>query len=178
MTLVDPVGGDNRIASITGLNISGTASNGLYDLTFHYAINYDDLQLATSPASPIIWTTDGDADTVFAAIATVVNAFGDVTGTRTGDVVLPQSESGANVTYRIGRNKPTTNYSMWFDNGTQPEFITDTQPQTANLGNAGNAWVTASLSTVPEPSAFLCLGLVGAVAVGFTAKQSTCHRPS
>ena len=161
VTLIDPGGGDDRISSITGVTISGTTNDGVFDLTYHHGISYDDLESALGK-SPITWTTPTEAFIVVNAIEAAINSFGDVTGTRTLTHLVPHDDTAISsgfpgVLSAFGLHSISENYSDAFSlEGASTLNRQDLAPPTTT------AWVTASASSaVPEASSFLYLGLVG-----------------
>ena len=150
VTLIDPGSGDNK---------GTTGPNGVFNLTFHHGISYDALQSKLGTVSPITWTSFDDVLIVATAIKGAVNAFGDVTGTRTDDVVIPYEEiltDPPKFRAALALNDSTTNYSLWY---ALPPMTPQMQLQSWVLSGSDDAWVTAV--SVPEPGAFLCVGLAG-----------------
>ena len=123
--------------------------------------------------SPITWTTTTDANVLLAAIKSTVNTFGDVSGPRTGDVFVPRGVANSvDVISSAGLNFPGTNYGGWYSDRVSPAFIINE----ANVLAADAAWVTAT--AVPEPNAFLCLGVVGLGIVTWKKLKSKYRRPT
>ena len=103
VTLVNP-GVDDRIVSITGVTIAGTAADGVYDLTFHHGISYNTLETLVSPSSPITWTTHSDASLVVGAISACLSSQpADLTTFPffTGAILIPTAITATHVTHTL-----------------------------------------------------------------------------
>ena len=66
-------GGNNLIATINDLEITGTGADGTYDVMFHHGLTYGELYAPGSPEDPITFQTATDAETVLLAIQLAVN---------------------------------------------------------------------------------------------------------
>lgn len=155
LTLINP-GTDDRIATITGLTISGTT----YDITFHHGVSF----LTAPGLGGLTFTNNAAAVTAAAAIQTFIastnTAYG---GTFTSEYRVPYTEGngmgGGQVNYAgASENSTGTPYNF-------PLAVGGNTPPSTVLG-ASQAWVsfTQSSAVIPEPGSIALAGLLGSFA--------------
>lgn len=160
VTLIDP-GTDNRIATITGLTISGVT----YDATFHHGLSFSAL-----PSQDI--TFEGNAIFDFTnsrpaaeAIASAVSTAPNVSNPTIAALVPANTFFGNRVSLSYIPFQP--NYSDWEPSDVVGAYTSQTFTVPANF-----AWVSfeEAVAAVPEPSSLT--GALGLLAVG----TMTCRR--
>ena len=167
VTVIDAANGDNRIDTIEDLMITGTAFDGLYDLKFHYGIDFDELE--TIVASPITFTSGSDGVRVLELIGVEVRAFGDVVGTRTENIYIPRNDPGINVTLSHAENAQSTNYSGWYDGVRQNENFR--QNLVFEDDEAFVTFTVADNTVVPEPFSGTAISVVGISALAYSYRR-------
>ena len=146
-------GTDDRIQSVTGLDISGTT----YDVTFHHGIAFASL------TAPLEFTTQANAQTAYNAIEAYVNSTNTTHltnfGEATGGIIVPFN---TDVDAIFGSND--TFASPYSFGGSF--LASDLDP--ANIESPETAYVTFSLASttaVPEPTTFALAGTLSLGAV-------------
>ena len=160
LTLINP-GTDDRIASISGLDIAGTT----YDVTFQHGVSFNALA-----GTPITFTTLPDANTAYDAIEDFVDGTNTaiLITNRTELLAIPYAVSPTRVDLRFGSSSSTSPYSF-------EDTPNDTDLDLTHVLNNTQAWATfsstATATAVPEPTTFALAGTLSLGAVIYRRRR-------
>ena len=151
VVLVNP-GTDDRLLTITGLTIEGTT----YDVTFTHGTSFDGLG-----AGAITFTSQGQASAVLNAIIAEVDGTAHTLNAATATIMVPYAETGGNTRVSVRQSSNDVGTSPYDFGSLSGGSLAQNEMQGASV-----AFATFAVAAVPEPSAFICVGLVGLVVAG------------